>query len=72
MFVFIVFIGIAISILADCGTKSCFFKKKMWSIRVELLHVVLLGQFISCLLNPHFSWSSVYLLMSSEFLISFG
>ena len=28
MFVFIVFIGIAISILADCETKSCFFKKK--------------------------------------------
>ena len=38
---------------------------KIWSIRVQLLHVVLIGQLISCL-NPYDEQTLVYFLKSAE------
>ena len=37
----------------------------MWSIRAEVLHVVLVGPFTSCL-KPYVEQNSVYFLMSDE------
>ena len=56
--------GIVLSIISDCKMHYCVFVK-IWSLRVQLLRVVLIGQLISCL-NPYVEQTLVYFLMSVE------
>ena len=43
---------------------SCGFVK-IWSVRVEVLQVILVGQFINCL-RPYIEQNSLYFLIAGE------